>query len=78
MKFPNVASLAILAALVAALEFFVAGAEGASNPWLTPTVILLGGALAKGLEVYLKQARDNTPRALDAPPTSSVRQWLLE
>ncbi len=76
MQFPNVASLAVIAALVAALEFIVAGAEGVSDAWWIPAIVLVLGAIAKALQVYLQQARDNA-RALDVVPPSKVRRWLL-
>jgi hypothetical protein len=76
MQFPNVASLAVIAALVAALEFIVAGAEGVSDAWWIPAIVLVLGAIAKALQVYLQQARDNA-RGLDVVPPSKVRRWLL-
>jgi hypothetical protein len=76
MQFPNVASLAVIAALVAALEFVVAGAEGVSDAWWIPAIVLVLGAIAKALQVYLQQARDNA-RGLDVVPPSKVRRWLL-
>jgi hypothetical protein len=76
MQFPNVASLAIVAALIAALEFFVAGANGVSDAWWIPALVLVLGAIAKALQVYLQRAEDG-PRALDSQP-SAVRRWLLD
>ena len=76
MQFPNVASLALIAALVAALEFVVAGAEGVSDAWWIPALVLVLGAVAKALQVYLQQAGNNA-RALDAAPQSKARRWLL-
>lgn len=76
MQLPNVASLALIAALIAALEFITAGAEGVSDAWWIPALVLVLGAIAKGLQVYLTRAEDG-PRALDSQP-SSVRRWLLD
>lgn len=76
MKFPNVASLALLAALVAALEFIAAGAEGVSTAWWIPALVLILGAVAKALQVYLSRAEGDA-RTLDSQP-SAMRRWLLD
>ena len=76
MQFPNVASLALIAALVAALEFVAAGADGVATAWWTPVLVLVLGAVAKALQVYLTRAEDG-PRALDSQP-GAMRRWLLD
>ena len=76
MQFPNVASLAIIAALIAALNYIAAGAEGVSTAWWIPALVLVLGAIAKALQVYLQRA-ESEARALDSQP-SQVRRWLVE
>jgi hypothetical protein len=76
MQFPNVASLALIAALIAALEFVAAGAEGVSSEWGIPALVLVLGAIAKALQVYLQRA-ESEARALDSQP-SQLRRWLLD
>ena len=76
MQLPNVASLALIAAIVAALEFFVAGADGLGDAWWIPALVLVLGAVAKALQVYLQQAGGDA-RALDSQPPP-VRRWLLD
>lgn len=76
MQFPNVASLAIIAALIAALNYIVAGAEGVSTAWWIPALVLVLGAIAKALQVYLQRA-ESEARALDSQP-SQLRRWLLD
>jgi len=76
MQFPNVASLAIIAALIAALNYIAAGAEGVSTAWWIPALVLVLGAIAKALQVYLTRA-ESEARALDSQP-SQVRRWLVE
>jgi len=76
MQFPNVASLAVIAALIAALEFVAAGAEGVSSEWWIPALVLVLGAIAKALQVYLTRA-ESEARALDSQP-SQVRRWLVK
>ena len=76
MQFPNVASLAVIAAVIAALNFIAAGAEGVSSEWWIPALVLVLGAVAKALQVYLARAEDG-PRVLDSQP-SAVRRWLLD
>ena len=76
MQFPNVASLAVIAALIAALEFVAAGAEGVSGEWWIPALVLVLGAIAKALQVYLTRA-ESEARGLDSQP-SQVRRWLVE
>ena len=78
MQFPNVASLALIAALVAALEFLAAGAEGVSDAWWIPAAVLVIGAVAKGLQVYLQQARTSRAAEANAVAPSPVRRWLLD
>jgi hypothetical protein len=87
MKFPNVASLALIAALIAALEFIAAGADGVSTEWWIPALVLVLGAVAKALQVYLKRAEseplplyeEGEQREMDSLSTpSSVRRWLLD
>ena len=80
MQFPNVASLALIAALIAALEFVAAGAEGVSSAWWIPALVLVLGAIAKALQVYLQRAEAG-PAAMssDSVPTAgAVRRWLLD
>jgi hypothetical protein len=76
MQFPNVASLAIIAALIAALNYIAAGAEGVSTAWWIPALVLVLGAIAKALQVYLQRA-ESEARALDSQP-SQLRRWLLD
>jgi|GEM_PF-6215944 len=76
MQFPNVASLALIAALIAALEFVAAGAEGVSSEWWIPALVLVLGAIAKALQVYLTRA-ESEARALDSQP-SQLRRWLVK
>ena len=76
MQFPNVASFAVIAALIAALEFIAAGAEGVSGEWWIPALVLVFGAIAKALQVYLTRA-ESEARALDSQP-SQVRRWLVK
>lgn len=76
MQFPNVASLALIAALIAALEFVAAGAEGVSNEWWIPALVLVLGAVAKALQVYLKRAESAQPAVRSQ--SSTMRRWLLE
>ena len=76
MQFPNVASLAVIAALIAALEFVAAGAEGVSSEWWIPALVLVLGAIAKALQVYLQRA-ESEARALDSQP-SQLRRWLVK
>ena len=76
MQFPNVASLALIAALIAALEFVAAGAEGVSSEWWIPALVLVLGAIAKALQVYLQRA-ESEARALDSQP-SQLWRWLLD
>ncbi len=76
MQFPNVASLAIIAALIAALNYIAAGAEGVSTAWWIPALVLVLGAIAKALQVYLQRA-ESEARALDSQP-SRLRRWLLD
>ena len=76
MQFPNVASLAVIAALIAALEFIAAGAEGVSGEWWIPALVLVLGAIAKALQVYLARA-ESEARALDSQP-SQLRRWLVK
>ena len=75
MQLPNVASLALIAAIVAALEFFVAGADGLGDAWWIPALVLVLGAVAKALQVYLQQ--EGNARAMDYEPAPLVR-WLLD
>ena len=77
MQFPNVASLALIAALIAALEFIAAGAEDVSTALWVPAAVLVLGAAAKALEVYLQRAEGDV-RTMDAPQSSALRRWLLE
>lgn len=59
MKLPNVASLALIAAVVAALEYVASGAEAAYSAWWVPVLVLVVGAIAKGLQVYVQGAKTN-------------------
>lgn len=80
MQFPNVASLAIIAALIAALNYIAAGAEGVSSEWWIPALVLVLGAIAKALQVYLQRAEAG-PAAMSsdgAPTAGAVRRWLLD
>lgn len=81
MQFPNVASLAIIAALIAALEFVAAGAEGVSSEWWIPALVLVLGAIAKALQVYLQRAEAGEPSARDVDTylhQTPQRRWLLD
>ena len=73
MQFPNVASLAIIAALIAALNYIAAGAEGVSSAWWIPALVLVLGAIAKALQVYLQRA-ESEARALDKIGRASCRE----
>ncbi len=75
MQFPNVASLAVIAALIAALEYIASGAEGVSDAWWIPALVLVLGAVAKAMQVYLQRAESGA-RTLESQP-SPVRRWLL-
>lgn len=81
MKLPNVASLAIIAAVVAALEYIAANANGTSAAWWIPVLILVVGALAKAGQVYLQavKAAEQGARAVepDEQP-GKMRSWLLD
>jgi len=68
--------LALIAALIAALEFVAAGAEGVSSEWWIPALVLVLGAIAKALQVYLTRA-ESEARALDSQP-SQLRRWLVK
>ena len=76
MQFPNVASLAIIAALIAALNYIAAGAEGVSTAWWIPALVLVLGAIAKARQVYLQRAEDG-PRALSSQKPL-VQRWLID
>ena len=76
MQVPNVASLAIIAALIAALNYIAAGAEGVSTAWWIPALVLVLGAIAKALQVYLQRV-ESEARALDSQP-SQLWRWLLD
>ena len=82
MKLPNVASLALIAAIVAALEFVAANANGTSTAWWIPALILVAGALAKAGQVYLQAAKAANPEARAVneaqPQPGKVRRWLLD
>lgn len=79
MQLPNVASLAIIAAVIAAIEFVVAGADDlATASWQAIAVLVLG-AIAKALQVYLQRAEAG-PASMSAdgkPQAGAVRRWLL-
>lgn len=81
MQFPNVASLALIAALIAALEFVAAGAEGVSSEWWIPALVLVLGAIAKALQVYLQRAEAGEPSARGVDTylhQTPQRRWLLD
>ena len=84
MKLPNVASLALIAAIVAALEFVAAGAEGLGDAWWIPALVLVAGALAKAGQVYLQAAKAaknsgaEAAIATDEAQPGKVRSWLLD
>ena len=59
MKLPNVASIIFIAALAAALEYVASGAEQAYSAWWVPLAVLIIGAIAKGLQVYVQGAKSN-------------------
>jgi len=59
MKLPNVASLILIAAIVAALDFVASGMAQAYNAWWVPVAVLLMGAVAKAGQVYLEGAKTN-------------------
>ena len=79
MKLPNVASLALIAAIVAALEYIASGAEGLGSAWWIPALILVAGALAKAGQIYL-QAANPEARAVNEPQPQpgKARRWLLD
>ena len=82
MKLPNVASLALIAAVVAALEFIASGAEGAYTAWWVPVLVLVVGALAKAGQVYLEQAKAGADTvvmdATERKAANPVRRVLLD
>lgn len=57
MKLPNVASIIFITALAAALEYVASGAQQAYNAWWVPVLVLVVGAIAKGLQVYAQGAK---------------------
>ncbi|MBK8677006.1 MAG: hypothetical protein IPN27_11750 [Cellvibrionales bacterium] len=63
-------------AAFAALNYIAAGAEGVSTAWWIPALVLVLGAIAKALQVYLTRA-ESEARALDSQP-SQLRRWLLD
>ncbi len=59
MKLPNILSIAFIAALAAALEYVASGAQQAYSAWWVPLAVLIIGAIAKGLQVYVQGAKTN-------------------
>jgi hypothetical protein len=59
LKLPNVASIIFITALAAALEYVASGAEAAYSAWWVPVLVLVVGAVAKGLQVYVQGAKTN-------------------
>lgn len=81
MQFPNMASLAIIAALIAALNYIAAGAESVSNEWWIPVLVLVLGGIAKALEVYLRRAEAGEPSTHQVDTyldRTLLQQWLFD
>ena len=80
MKLPNVASLILLAAIVAALDFVASGMAQAYNAWWVPVLVLILGSLAKAGQVYLEQAKTagEIRSAAERKQASVVRRTFLD
>lgn len=60
MKLPNVLSVALIAALIAFLQYIASDAGALfPAPWV-PVAVLVIGALVKALQVYLEQRDADT------------------
>jgi hypothetical protein len=80
MKLPNVASIIFITALAAALEYVASGAQQAYSAWWVPVLVLVVGAIAKGLQVYVQGAKDaDAVRSADERKANGlVRRTLLD
>ena len=80
MKLPNIASIIFIAALAAALEYVASGAEQAYSAWWVPVLVLVVGAVAKGLQVYVEGAKSNdvVRTANERKQHSVLRRTLLD
>ncbi len=80
MKLPNVASIIFIAALAAALEYVASGAQQAYSAWWVPLAVLIIGAIAKGLQVYVEGAKTNGEirTAEERKQSSLIRRTLLD
>lgn len=57
MRLPNIGSIIFITALAAALEYVASGAQQAYSAWWVPVLVLVVGAIAKGLQVYVQGAK---------------------
>ena len=80
MNLPNVASIIFIAALAAALEYVASGAQQAYSAWWVPLAVLIIGAIAKGLQVYVEGAKTNGEirTAEERKQSSLIRRTLLD
>ena len=80
MKLPNVASIIFIAALAAALEYVASGAEQAYSAWWVPVLVLVVGAIAKGLQVYVQGAKASGEirSASERKAANPIRRMLLD
>ena len=80
MKLPNVASIIFIAALASALEYVASGAQQAYSAWWVPLAVLIIGAIAKGLQVYVEGAKTNGEirSASERKQASLIRRTLLD
>jgi len=80
MKLPNVVSIALIAALIAFLQYIATDAGVLfPAPWV-PVAVLLIGALVKALQVYLEQRpTGNEIRTADERKANGLlRRTLLD
>lgn len=80
MKLPNIGSIIFITALAAALEYVASGAEAAYSAWWVPVLVLVVGAIAKGLQVYVQGAKDaDAVRSADERKANGLlRRTLLD
>lgn len=82
MRLPNAGSLALIAAIAAALEFVTTGAEGLGDAWWIPALIFVAGVVAKGLQVYLQTVKAGADTvvmdAAERKAANPVRRVLLD
>jgi hypothetical protein len=80
LKLPNIGSIIFITALAAALEYVASGAEAAYSAWWVPVLVLVVGAIAKGLQVYVQGAKDaDAVRSADERKANGLlRRTLLD